>query len=93
LSSELCVFVVGVSDRVDVTKGSRQPHAGVESGSRISHLRLLRGAKRDNRSGTLVIVSPGDVNFLPCKQRLVHASLVDPLLAVFVCEGYTTVVK
>jgi hypothetical protein len=40
-------FVVGMSDRLDVTKGSRQPHAGVESGNIISHLRLLRGAVRD----------------------------------------------
>jgi hypothetical protein len=82
-----------MSDRVDVTKGSRQPHAGVESGSRISRLRLLRGAKRDNRSGTLVIVSTGDVNFLHCKRGLVRASLVDPLLNVFVCEGHTSIMK
>jgi len=52
-----------MSDSVDVTKGSRQTHAGVESGSRISHLRLLKGEKRTNHRVALVVVSLLDVNF------------------------------
>ncbi|KAJ4450931.1 hypothetical protein ANN_02366 [Periplaneta americana] len=41
------VSVDGMLDNVDVTKGSRQPHAGVESGGSLSHLRLLRISREE----------------------------------------------